>query len=125
MSQSGRRYQRRGEVHARRLEQDMDWTTDLGDPLHGEAGHWVVTKADGKVHTVTPEAFAASYARIEGDRYQRVGVFQARQATETETIATLEGPATAAPGYWVVTDTDGNSWPVPDETFRAGYEPID
>lgn len=125
MADAGRKFQRKGEVQARQLSEPVDWTTERGDVLHGELGDWWVTSPDGAVRTVAAADFAETYAHIEGDRYQRFGVFQARRAVEVEVIPTPEGTATAHPGDWVVTDPNGNSWPVPDPVFRAGYQPVD
>lgn len=116
-------FQRKGEVKATRLTEQLRWRTERGDELHGETGDWLVTGPGGVRRTVSGEEFAHSYELIEGDRYARVGVFRARQVAEHESVQTLEGAATAEPGDWVVTGPNGNSWPVPDQVFRAGYEP--
>lgn len=125
MEDVGRSFRRKGEVRARRLTQPVDWTTDRGDVLHGKPGDWWVTSPDGAVRSVTPREFEASYQLIEGERYERFGVFRARPVSAVEKVQTLEGPATAYPGDWIVTGPNGNSWPVPDQVFRSGYEPLD
>jgi hypothetical protein len=51
-----------------------------------------------------------------------VGEVSAVQVTDRTVVATLEGDAKPEPGMWIVTDGD-NSWRVPDEEFRRGYEP--
>ena len=38
-----------------------------------------------------------------------------------ETIETLEGPATAFAGDWVVRGADGEEWPVPAREFAERY----
>ena len=118
------RFRRRGVVRAHRMTQAREWFTSKGDRLLGEPGDWWVTGADGAGRSVKDAQFRASYEHLEGDQYRRIGTFLARQATRRETIETLEGPATAEAGMWVVTGSEGDSWPVPDEEFRRNYEPV-
>lgn len=80
-----------------------------------------MTGPDGSTRTVTPAEFAHWYQLIAGERYRWLGSVRARRAVAVKVIVTLEGAATARPGDWVVTGPNGNSWPVPDEVFRAGY----
>ncbi len=55
----------------------------------------------------------------------RVGTVNAAQTESSVVVQTQEGPATAQPGSWVVTDGEGHSWPVPPEVFEAGYVAVD
>lgn len=119
-----REFRRVGEVTARRLHDDHAWVTSRGDQLHGRAGDWVVESSDGGKRTVQHEEFLALYEPITGDRWRRIGTVMARQVDVTLTVSTLEGPATAEPGDWIVTGQDGSSWPVPNEVFRRSYEPV-
>lgn len=121
-SGGARRFRRRGRAWAWQLEKAFDWETPRGDRLQGSPGDWWVITEDGSSRTVKPRSFAATYAQIKDQEYRRAGVVTARQATEPEIVQTQEGEATAAPGDWIVTDADGASWPVPPETFAAGYE---
>lgn len=123
MGDAVRRFRRRGEVRARQLTEPVDWVSARGDVLHGSVGDWLVTSADGAVRTVTPAEFDCSYSHINADRYERLGAVQARRAITRERVETLEGPATAYAGDWIVTGPNGNSWPVPDSVFQSGYEP--
>lgn len=109
-----RRFRRAGMVTARQLPEPRDWVTKAGDTLHGKAGDWLVEGPDGAERTVADEKFRASYEEIAPGQYRRVGVVTARQVSAGESVATLEGSATARPGDWVVTDAGGDSWPVPD-----------
>ena len=68
--------------------------------------------------------FRASHENVEGETWRRTGEVTAWQVVAETVIDTLEGPATARIGDWVVTAPDGSSWPVPNEAFRAGYEQI-
>lgn len=79
--------------------------------------------SDGSVRSVTAPEFPQLYEPVGGDRFRRRGEVNAVQVTEATVVATLEGDAVAEPGMWIVTDDRGQSWPVPDEEFRRGYEP--
>lgn len=118
----GRRFRRRGEVRAHQLAGDRSWTTSAGSVLQGQAGDWWVEGEHGSVRAVSATEFPGLYGLIEGDRYRRLGEVTARAVRTRRIVPTLEGAAIAEPGMWVVTDDDGNSWPVPDEEFRRGYE---
>ena len=129
------RFRRTGEVTADQLADDREWTTGTGDVLHGRAGDWLVTGPDGRERTVGQEAFAASYEPVDCEsgltrasrRYRRTGLVRARQATEGQVVQTLEGPATAHAGDWLVTRLDDEQRPVPDDTWpraRRGV-PVD
>lgn len=119
----GGAYRRRGEVRARRLGEPVEWQTASGETLRGNKDDWWVEGPDGAIRTVAEVEFPRLYEQVDGDRYRRVGTVRARRATVEEVIDTLEGRATAEQGMWVVTDDSGNSWPVPDHVFGAGYEP--
>ena len=56
---------------------------------------------------------------------KRPGIYQVRFCDRTETIRTLEGEVPAMCGDAVVTDGNGNQWPVGAETFRRKYAPLD
>jgi len=119
-----REYRRVGEVTARRLEEDLTWMTVRGDTLHGEAGDWLVESADGGQRTVGSHEFFDLYERISETRFRRKGTVRAVRAQTDVTVPTLEGPARAHPGDWIVTAADGSSWPVPDEVFHKSYAPV-
>lgn len=130
----GRLYQRTGTVHATRLAAARSWTTQEGSLLAVAAGDWWVENEDpatGKPLPGTGRGVAASemfrlHRALDADagRYQRLGTVTAVQLATPVTIPSLEGPVDAQPGDWVVTDHSGNSWPVPNATFRATYTPI-
>ncbi len=122
---TSRRYRRAGTVTARRLTQAQTWTTDSGDVLQAQAGDWWVVGVDGRGRSVQPDAFEVTYQAVGGDTFRRVGTVRARRVERREVVQTVEGPATAEPGMWVVTDDAGRSWPVPDAEFRRGYEAWD
>jgi hypothetical protein len=119
-----RRFRRIGEVTATHLQAAVEWRTTTGEVLRGRAGDWWVEGPDGVGRTVTGAEFQATYEPLGGDRYRRTGVVTARRVESEELVDTLEGPARAFPGMWIVTGPNGNSWPVPDEVFRQGYREI-
>lgn len=119
------RFRRLGQVRAERLTRPLEWTTAHGDMLHGEVGDWIVTALDGSnERTVKPAAFEKTYEPVGDGIYRRTGVVRAYQVDASTAVATLEGEARAEVGDWIVTDDQGNSWPVPDDVFRQGYEPL-
>lgn len=117
------RFRRRGEVRARLLTADRSWTTSSGSTLWGRAGDWWVEGPDGSGRCVSAAEFPELYEAVGDGRFRRLGEVTAVQTTDRTLVATLEGDAVAEPGMWTVTDDRGNSWPVPDEEFRRGYEP--
>jgi hypothetical protein len=119
------RFRRRGTVTALRLSSPRRWSTEAGDLLEVQAGDWWVTDDAGVSRGVADADFRASYRPLDGSRYERVGAVTARRAETRVVVQTQEGSAIAEPGTWVVTDDEGNSWPVPPAVFEAGYEPAD
>lgn len=117
------RFRRAGEVWAWRLRAPREWRTESGDLLRGEAGDWWVVSPDGAFRSVSPAEFPKLYEQVSDQVYRRLGEVSARQVTEVEQLTSLEGEQTAQPGDWIVTDDRGNSWPVSDAVFRAGYRP--
>ncbi|HMR47881.1 MAG TPA: hypothetical protein PKE40_01300 [Arachnia sp.] len=115
------------EVRATRLTAPRTWVSTAGDRLTAEAGDWWVVTGDRKhpdVRSVKPDAFARTYALIEGNRYKRVGEVSARQVLEAEVVETSEGPATAQINDWIITDAAGARWPVPADRFKDLYTPV-
>ena len=106
---TARTFRRTGTVTAVRLSEPRTWTTKRGDTLHGETGDWLVTDAAGGERTVKAAEFTDLYEPLEDDTYRGIGTVTARQVTAAEIVATLEGPATAEPGDWVVTAPNGTS----------------
>ncbi|HMR47757.1 MAG TPA: NAD(P)-dependent oxidoreductase [Arachnia sp.] len=118
------RFWRIGEVHAERLTEPRSWTAAGGEELHAEAGDWWVTSLDPEQpdgRSVRPEAFARTYAPLDGDRYERVGSVHARQVMERERVETHEGTAYAEPRDWVIRDGEA-TWPVSEESFKTLYD---
>ncbi|MBM7500891.1 hypothetical protein JOD52_001731 [Brachybacterium muris] len=124
MHPDGQRWERSGRVSATRLDTARAWRTAHGDHLQAEPGDWWVTTDDGRSHSVAPSAFAATYQHVSEEVYRRIGQVRAREALIQESVQTLEGEARATPGDWILTDEQGNRWPVPPEEFTGSYRPL-
>lgn len=116
------RYERVGFVTAAELTVQRTWTTDQGDELTSQPGDFWVVDAAGAGRGVARDRFADLYepTGVPG-RYRRRGTVTARRVRSRETVPTLEGPAVAEPGMWVLTDDHGDSWPVTDAYLRQHY----
>ena len=92
--------------------------------MQADPGDWHV-EADGETWSVRDDIFQNSYERVDGNQWRRRGNVFARPAQPGETIETLEGPATASDGDWVVRGADGEEWPVPAREFAERYAELD
>lgn len=120
------RYRRTGEVRAEQRCEPWQWTTETGEKMRAQAGDWMVTDDAGRERSVAADIFEATHKQIGPGRYERTGVFLARQAVTAETVVTAEGDALARQGDWIVQGQFGERWPVPADQFLATYEgPID
>ena len=119
------RFRRSGRVRlVRVVERAEIWTTDSGTPMVAQTGDLIITaETGGNLRSITPDSFAATYALVEGDVYERTGEVWARPAQPGERVMTQEGEDIAGEGQWRVTDDNGNSWFVPEDVFTAGYRP--
>ncbi len=117
-------FRRTGEVVAQRRDQPWSWTTSSGHTLRAAAGDWFVDDGLGGEHSVRDDIFRATHEHIGGDRWRRTGTVDARPARAGEVVDTLEGPATAVEGDWVVRGDAGECWPVPADTFAERYESV-
>ena len=111
-----------GRVTAVQLPADRTWVTANGDQLEAKRGDWWVTDA-GREHSVADHVFGRTHRHVEADVYERCGQRWTRQAVQREIVQTLEGPAVAEPGMWIMSGADGTSWPVPAEHFARRYRP--
>ena len=118
------RYRRIGILTAERRHDAWTWTSGSGsgNTLHGNAGDWAVRDAPGNTWSVRDDIFRATHEHVCDDRWRRTGFVLARPARARETIDTLEGPATAADGDWVVRGEHGEQWPVPAGQFWQRYD---
>lgn len=119
------RYRRFGMVRATQLTEPHPWRTATGETLVGQPGDWLVTDAAGSVRTVTDASFRATHLRQDGDRWQRTSEVDARPVRPGERVETQEGPTTAGADGWVVRDSDGNQWIVPEAKFQESYRPVE
>jgi hypothetical protein len=113
-------FTRVGTVTAEQRTAPWTWTSQSGETMRANAGDWAV-EADGEVWSVRDNIFRATHEHVGGRQWQRCGKVLARPAQPGETIQTLEGPATAADGDWVVRGADGEEWPVPADEFAQRY----
>jgi len=58
---------------------------------------------------------------VDGHRWARTGEVRAWRVGEPTTVVTLEGPATAAAGDWIVQGPGGERWPVPAGQFERSH----
>ncbi len=116
-----RRFLRRGEVTAVQRDADWEWTSSNGDAMRGRAGDWEVVDGRGS-RSVSAESFPGTHVQVEGDRYRRTGVVEARRAVPGELAVSPEGTVTATPGQWLLRNAEtAEEWLVPDAHFRASY----
>ncbi|MGV0643095.1 hypothetical protein ABQE44_06770 [Mycolicibacterium sp. XJ2546] len=116
-------FRRTGQVVAEQRDSAWTWTTGSGEIMRAEAGDWAVRDAEGgDWWSVRDDIFRDTYQHIGGDRWQRRGVVKARPAEDGETVTTLEGPARAAYGDWVVQGEQGEQWVMPGEQFTRRYD---
>ena len=114
-------YRRHGEVWAERLVQAGAWTAPDGAVMEAQPGDWRVRDEEGIERTVRDAQFRASHERVDGHRWARTGEVRAWRVSEPTTVLTLEGPATAAAGDWIVQGPGGERWPVPASQFERGH----
>ncbi|SPM34457.1 hypothetical protein MRAB57_2272 [Mycobacterium rhizamassiliense] len=113
-------FTRIGTVAAEQRSAPWTWTSESGHTMRADAGDWAVQE-DGKTWSVRDDIFRDTYEPAGDGRWQRKGRAQARPAYPGETVNTLEGPATAAEGDWIVRGGTGEQWPVPGDEFARRY----
>lgn len=86
--QPWQRFERSGEVTAARLDREITWTTDDGQPLTGKAGDWLLTGPDGRQWTIGDAQLHETYRHVAGEVWRRHGLVWARPAIPQETIQT-------------------------------------
>lgn len=124
MSEQWATFERVGTVIAVQLTQPLEWRTQGGALMRGEAGDWVITDPTGGPRTAKDANFRATHVRAHGDRWRRVARVHARRAQPGETVNTQEGVLVAGEAAaWVVKDASGAEWIVPEEHFQRTYRP--
>ncbi len=113
-------FTRVGTVTAEQRSTPWTWTSRSGDTMRANAGDWAVWE-DGDSWSVRDGIFQTGYEHVGERQWRRHGEVLARCAQPGETIDTLEGPATAVDGDWVVRGADGEEWPVPGDEFARRY----
>lgn len=115
------RYRRLGEVTAEVLTDPWTWTTAAGSTMQAQVGDWRVRDGE-RVWSVRAPEFEATYEPTAEGRWRRRGVVRATQARSVTTVETLEGPARAEQGDWIVEGPGGERWVVPARHFPEAYE---
>lgn len=115
-------FRRTGTVVAEQHAEPWSWTAASGQTMHAGAGDWAVRNANGETWSVRDDIFRSTHTQLDGTRWRRFAVVEARQARDEEIIDTLEGPLTARTGDWIVRGSAGEQWPVRPEIFRQQYE---
>jgi hypothetical protein len=113
-------FTRVGTVAAEQRSTTWTWKSDSGHTMTADAGDWTVSE-DGKIWSVRDDIFRVTYEEAGDGKWRRTGRVQARPAYPGETVNTLEGPAGAAEGDWVVRGSNGEQWPVPADEFARRY----
>jgi len=113
-------FTRVGTVTAEQRSTPWTWKSDSGHTMRAAAGDWAVQAGD-KIWSVRDDIFQATYEPAVDGQWRRKGRVQARPASAGEMVNTLEGPAAAAEGDWVVRGADGEQWPVPAAEFAQRY----
>ena len=116
-------YSSRLTVTAERLPAQRTWETAPGSTLTARVGDWLVSDGE-KDWSVAAQIFDETYSDLGGGRYAKTAVVVARQLPAKATILTLEGPAAAEAGDWLVRNPGGDVWPVPHAEFGRRYEPL-
>lgn len=117
-------FTRVGTVNAQQRSKPWTWRSQSGQTMQADAGDWEV-QTDGETWSVRDDIFQATYEHVDGIQWRRRGNVLARPARPGETIETLEGPATAADGDWVVRGANGEEWPVPAQDFAQRYTELE
>ncbi|MDQ2638903.1 MAG: hypothetical protein M3Y83_18745, partial [Actinomycetota bacterium] len=74
-----KRFRRIGYVIAEQRDSAWTWTTGSGETMRADAGDWAVRDADGGDRwSVRDDIFRDTYQHVEGDRWHRRGIVQAR-----------------------------------------------
>ena len=119
-----RRFRRKGEVTAVQRPEAWSWKTSDGTELHAEAGDWEVRDATGS-RSVRPDIFEVTHEHLEGARWRRVGVVEARRAVPGEEVHSLEGKQVAGPEHWVMRGVRGEEWLVTTQHLQVAFEPVE
>lgn len=108
-------------VTARQLTEQTTWTNHNGSELTAAAGDWWLE--DGRSYwTVKDEIFASTYRHVDGDLWKKTSPVRAIRLDSPTMVDTLEGPAEASPGDWlVIAVATGECWPVQGWIFEDRY----
>ncbi len=118
------RYARRGRVRiVERLLVSRTWTTHSGQRLTAQPGDLLLTDGNS-TWSVTSDEFARTYRPCGSVYAERFGEVDARPAVPGEVVESAEGPETAVPGDWVVSNDRGYMWLIAGSRFHETYLPV-
>lgn len=118
------RFTRKGRVRVvRTVTEHEQWSTRSGDELTASPGDLLLTDGD-RVWSITPGEFELTYRPAEDGWFERTGEVDARPAVPGEVVVSMEGPAVAVSGDWVVRNDRGDEWLVPGPHFEQAYAPL-
>lgn len=122
-----RRFARKGEVTAERLDAAVAWVSaSSGETLRAGAGDWKLWDDDpAEFWTIKDDAFRSSYVPVGDGRYRRTGEVEIRESIAGETLLTLEGSDVEQEGHFVVRDAAGAQWQITPSKLETAYEPLD
>lgn len=118
------RYRSVAVVRAERLTAARSWRSGRGAELRARRGDWQLSDDSGASWTVADDIFRRTYRRRADGLFAKSGTVRAIQVSAEVEVPTLEGPARAEPGDWVLRGADDDIWPVTDEHFQAHYRPV-
>ncbi|MBI9001754.1 hypothetical protein M0E87_12330 [Corynebacterium sp. CCM 9185] len=119
-------YKMTQEVRASRITAPTVWTDSSGGRNLAESGDWWISSPGGNGRSVKPEFFNEHYRHIEGNRYMRTGLREARPAILGELPKNPESfdPTPAKEGQIMVREVGQyhHRWIVDADYFKEHYE---
>lgn len=122
------RYESSVRVHAHKITEPTEWTTERGSKLCAPAGSWMLTDDDGRQWSILDKRFRDAYRKESDGQYVKVNSVNAVTVGKQLDVATPEGDARADPGDWLVCDVDEPDsivWPVTGQRFSECYRQVD
>lgn len=119
-------YLKKEPVQAEVSDKAFDWKTKDGQTMHAVAGDWRVTHPNGRIGSVKPDVFKASYEPVEGKPgwYKKTAVTRAQVLDRPFDVKTLEGNGHGEPGDYLVTGEKGEQYIVQKQEFESLYRPV-
>lgn len=114
-------------VRARRAEADANIETPHGPAFARGGADYIVAHGAGDYAVVRGDIFERTYEALGAGLYRKRTDLVLRYFTldRPAIVETLEGPAKAEPGDWVMEGVAGELWPIAAEKAQEKYEPAD